>query len=103
MQTEVSLLHTRLLLFFFFFHVISFLWGYFQFQTDFIKGDELVFVSGDKQETGERKGTITEREQRQKKTRTKAEIERKKGGSHHISLRIRAHEYGGVKWLYSST
>lgn len=37
--------------------------------TDFIKGDELVFVSGDKQETGERKGTFTEREQRRKKTR----------------------------------
>lgn len=89
-----------------FFSMLSpFLWGYFQFQTDFIKEDELVFVSADKQETGERKETITEREQKQKKKkiRTKAEIERKKGGSHHISLRIRAHEYGGVKWLYSST
>lgn len=40
--------------------------------TGFIKGDELVFVSGDKREKGERKATLTAPEKGQKKTRTTA-------------------------------
>lgn len=40
--------------------------------------DEPVFVSGDKWEAGERKGTIKQREKRQRKTETKAGNEQKK-------------------------
>lgn len=35
--------------------------------TAFIKEDELVFVSGNKQETGERKAAVTRREKRARK------------------------------------
>lgn len=52
--------------------------------TGFIKGDELVFVSGDKRETGERNATLTAPEKRQKKTRTKVENEKKGGQASHI-------------------
>jgi len=62
--------------------------GLFSIQnTDSIKEDELVFVSGDKQETGERKGTVThrERDRRKQKQRQKNNSKGKKRVKRHIS------------------
>lgn len=53
--------------------------GLFSIQNaDFIKEDELVFVSGDKQETGERKGTVTETEKRHRKQKQRQKMNRRK-------------------------
>lgn len=92
-----------------FFPVIScFCRGLFSIQnTDFIKEYDLVFVSGDKQDTGERERGPSQREREREKrgtgNRNKDRKWTEKRASHHISYQIRTHEYGGAEWLQSQS